>query len=106
MLHELMRVIADRRNHPSDQSYTSQLFADGISRIGGKVTEEAAEVVEAAAEAGADGQQHLVAEAADLVYHLMVLLAARDRSIADVEAELARRFGISGLQEKASRKQP
>jgi len=68
-----------------------------------KVIEEAAEVVEAAGEAGDEGRQHLVCEAADLLYHLLVMLAHRDVRLEEVEAELARRFGISGLEEKASR---
>jgi phosphoribosyl-ATP pyrophosphohydrolase len=78
-------------------------LSGGIPVIGGKVTEEAAEVVEAAGEPGDEGRQHLVREAADLIYHLLVLLAHRDAKLSDVEAELARRFGISGLEEKASR---
>jgi phosphoribosyl-ATP pyrophosphohydrolase len=103
VLHKLMEVVRKRRDIPSDESYTSQLFAGGIERIGGKVTEEAAEVVEAAGEPGEGGRTHLVREAADLIYHLLVLLAARNADLAEVEAELARRFGVSGLEEKASR---
>jgi phosphoribosyl-ATP pyrophosphohydrolase len=61
-------------------------------------------VVEAAAEPGEAGRQHVVAEAGDLIYHLLVLLAARDIELADVEAELARRFGVSGIVEKSFRK--
>ncbi len=60
-------------------------------------------MIEAAGESGPAGQEHLVREAADLVYHLLVMLALRDVPLADVEAELARRFGISGLDEKESR---
>lgn len=73
--------------------------------IGKKIVEEAAEVVEAAAELGEPGHHHLTHEAADLVYHLLVLLAWRGVGLEEVEAELARRFGISGLDEKASREQ-
>jgi phosphoribosyl-ATP pyrophosphohydrolase len=86
------------------QSYTAKLLAGGVDAIGAKVTEEAAEVVEAAGEPGEAGRQHLVAEAGDVLYHLLVLLAARDVRLADVEAELARRFGVSGLAEKAARR--
>jgi phosphoribosyl-ATP pyrophosphohydrolase len=103
ILARLMSTIEDRKVHPTDKSYTSKLLAGGVPAIGGKITEEAAEVVEAAGEPGDDGRQHLVREAADLVYHLLVMLAHRDASLADVEAELARRFGISGLEEKARR---
>jgi phosphoribosyl-ATP pyrophosphohydrolase len=100
---QLMSVIEDRKAHPPERSYTTRLFAGGVEKIGGKVTEEAAELVEAADEAGEEGRQHLVHEAADLIYHLLVMLAHRDVGLAEIEEELARRFGISGLDEKASR---
>lgn len=108
VLHKLMEVIQQRRAAPTTVSYTSRLLAGGVAEIGGKVTEEAAEAVEAAHVPGDEGRAHLIREAADVVYHLLVLLAARDASLTDVEAELARRFGISGLEEKAARrsKQP
>jgi phosphoribosyl-ATP pyrophosphohydrolase len=98
-----MTVIEDRKAQPSEKSYTSKLLAAGVARIGEKIVEEAAEVVEAAGEAGEEGRQHLVREAGDLLYHLLVILACRDVRLPDVEAELARRFGISGLEEKANR---
>lgn len=98
-----MGVIEDRKAHPSDQSYTNRLLDGGIAKIGAKIVEEAAEVVEAAGEPGDEGRRHTVREAADVVYHLFVLLGFREIPLADVEAELARRFGISGLDEKASR---
>ncbi|WP_428308541.1 phosphoribosyl-ATP diphosphatase [Lacipirellula sp.] len=87
----------------ADKSYTAKLLAGGVAKIGPKVTEEAAEVVEAAAEPDEAGRQHTIREAADVVYHLMVLMAARGVELAEVERELARRFGMSGLDEKASR---
>jgi phosphoribosyl-ATP pyrophosphohydrolase len=102
---ELERTIADRASRPDERSYTSQLLAGGIAKIGAKVTEEASEVVEAADETGDAGQEHFIREAADLLYHLMVLMRYKNCSLADVEAELARRFGVSGLEEKAGRKQ-
>ncbi len=102
----LMAVVEDRKAHPTEKSYTHRLLSGGVAKIGEKVTEEAAEVVEAAAEPGEQGRQHLVREAADLVYHLWVMLAHRDVPLAEVEAELARRFGIGGLAEKAARPQP
>jgi phosphoribosyl-ATP pyrophosphohydrolase len=98
----LMAVIRDRKDRPTEKSYTATLLAGGIEKIGQKVVEEAGETA-AAATSGDAGRANLVHEAADLVYHLFVLLAARDVSLADVEAELARRFGTSGLAEKASR---
>jgi phosphoribosyl-ATP pyrophosphohydrolase len=103
-LDQLEQTIAARKaSAPASESYTAALLAGGIAKIGSKVTEEAAEVVAAAAEPGEAGRQHTVREAADLVYHLLVLLAAREIELAAVEAELARRCGMSGLEEKASR---
>lgn len=99
-LEALERVISSRKGGDADRSYTSRLLAGGVAKIGGKVTEEAGELVQAAAGETAD---RVVSEAADLVYHTLVLLAARDVPFARVEDELARRFGVSGLDEKASR---
>ena len=87
----------------ADKSYTAKLLAGGVAKIGPKVTEEAAEVVEAAGEPDEAGREHTIREAADVIYHLMVLLAVRGVKLEEVEAELARRFGMSGLEEKASR---
>lgn len=103
VLDQLMTVILDRKHNPPAKSYTNALLAGGVQKIGGKILEEAAEVVEAATEAGEAGRQHLVHEAADLLYHLWVLLALHDIPLAEVDGELARRFGISGIDEKASR---
>lgn len=105
VLDQLMTVIDQRKAQPTEKSYTCKLLAGGVTKIGEKITEEAAEVVQAAGEPGEDGRQHLVREAADLVYHLLVMLAHRDTRLEEVEAELAGRFGISGLDEKASRTQ-
>jgi len=104
ILHRLMAVVEDRKVNPPQKSYTTSLFAGGVEKIGSKITEEATEVVEAAGEPGEEGRQHLIREAADLTYHLLVMLAERDANLAEVEEELARRFGISGLDEKAARK--
>ena len=103
ILAQLMRVIQQRKATRPERSYTTRLLDGGVDKIGAKITEEAAELVEAAGEPGPQGSQHLVREAADLVYHLLVMLALRDVPLAEVEAELARRFGISGLDEKESR---
>jgi phosphoribosyl-ATP pyrophosphohydrolase len=102
---QLMRVIADRKANPPERSYTTALLQGGVDRIGCKVMEEAAEVVRAARkfDESAESRGQLVHEAADLVYHLFVLLGFRDVSLGEVETELARRFGISGLDEKAAR---
>jgi phosphoribosyl-ATP pyrophosphohydrolase len=103
VLASLMAVLEDRKRNPPPRSYTSTLLAAGTPKIGEKIREEAEEVVEAAGEPGEDGRQHLIREAADLVYHLSVMLVHREVSLEEVEQELARRFGISGLDEKESR---
>jgi phosphoribosyl-ATP pyrophosphohydrolase len=102
----LIAVIADRLQNPSEKSYTSKLLAGGVAKIGGKIEEEAREVVEAAGEPGEAGRQHLIYETGDLLYHLFVLLTHQNVSLPEVEAELARRFGVSGLEEKAARGTP
>lgn len=107
---KLEQTIYQRRARAEDsksneKSYTAQLLAGGIEKIGAKINEEAAEVVEAAGEPGKAGREHTIREAADLLYHLLVMLCSRDIRLADVEAELARREGVSGLEEKASRNQ-
>jgi len=84
----LFDVIQDRKENPSEGSYTSGLFAEGLSKIAQKVGEEASEVIVAAL---AQDDQRLIEEVADLTYHTLVLLAARDLSLADVQAELERR---------------
>ena len=98
-----MSVIEDRRDNPPERSYTTTLFNGGVPKIGEKILEESQEVIEAAGETDSDAHQHVVHEAADLVYHLFVLLGHKEVKLAEVEAELAKRFGISGLDEKASR---
>ena len=104
-LARLMAVIEDRKRNPPEKSYTTSLFAGGVEKIGRKIMEEAAEVVEAAGEAGDEGREHLIYEAGDLIYHLFVMLGHRDIQLSEVEAELARRFGVSGIDEKNSRGQ-
>ena len=99
----LMAVIEDRKRNPSEKSYTTRLLAGGAAKIGEKIREEAAEVAQAAGEPDAAGRSHLIHEAADLVYHLLVMLGHRDIRIEELEAELSRRFGVSGLEEKAAR---
>lgn len=100
----LMGVIRDRKsNPPAERSYVVDLMRGGVAKIGGKIVEEAAEVVEAGDEPGDAGRQHLVKEVADLVFHAAVLLGYRDLDWSQVEGELARRFGISGIAERESR---
>lgn len=101
---ELEQTIAARAGSPSEKSYTSQLLAGGVAKIGAKVTEEAAEVVEAADEPGDAGREHFIREVGDLIYHLLVLMRYKNCTLAELDAELARRFGVSGIEEKRSRK--
>ncbi|WP_422929953.1 phosphoribosyl-ATP diphosphatase [Singulisphaera sp. PoT] len=104
MIHALMALIAERKaNPPAERSYVVSLIQSGDAKILGKIAEETAEVIEAAAEPGEEGRAHLVKEAADLIFHALVLLGRHDVAWGDVEAELARRFGISGIVEKESR---
>jgi len=103
-LEKLERTIASRAAKPNEKSYTSQLLAAGVEKIGAKITEEAGEVVEAAGEPGDAGREHFIREVGDLFYHVLVLMQHRKCTLADLEAELARRFGVSGLAEKAARK--
>jgi len=103
MVPKLMAVIADRKANPPEKSYVSTLLKGGLAKIGPKITEEAGEVVEAAAEPGDEGRTHLVREVADLLFHTLVLLGEREIGWEEIEGELARRFGVSGIDEKASR---
>lgn len=85
----LVATIEDRKIHPQEHSYTCKLLAAGPAEVLRKVGEEAAEVVVAGA---LESRERLVYETADLFYHLLVMLAAKDLAWADVEAELRRRF--------------
>jgi phosphoribosyl-ATP pyrophosphohydrolase len=99
-LRTLETIIASRHGADPASSYVAKLFADGPPRIARKLGEEAVETVIAAL---GDDQAALTAEAADLLFHLLVLLHAKGVAFADVEAELARREGVSGIAEKAAR---
>jgi phosphoribosyl-ATP pyrophosphohydrolase len=90
VLAHLWTVIQDRKTNPLRESYTCRLFDGGLPYISKKVGEEAVEVIVAAQ---SEGDERLVSELADLTYHALVLLAARDLTWGDVEAELAGRFG-------------
>ncbi|WP_050931525.1 phosphoribosyl-ATP diphosphatase [Aestuariivita boseongensis] len=99
-LDTLAATIAARKSADPDSSWTAKLLAKGPEKCAEKFGEEA---VEAIIEAVKGDRAALTAEAADVLYHLLVMLAARDVTLDDVLAELARREGISGLDEKASR---
>ena len=97
---ELFAVLEERKTASPDSSYAAGLFAKGTKKINEKIAEEAAEVCEAAEEAGTD---HLVYEICDLIFHTLVLAAYKNISLEDIKTELIRRYGTSGLEEKASR---
>ena len=99
-LEELYATIRARAAADPDSSWTARLLAKGPEKCAEKFGEEA---VEAVIEAVKGDREALTREAADVLYHLLVMLAARDVGLADVMAELDRRQGRSGLAEKASR---
>lgn len=100
ILAALADEIAERRTASPDQSYTAKLLLKGVEACAKKLGEEA---VETAIAAALHDKTKVTAEAADLLYHLLVLLEASGVKLADVMAELERRQGISGLAEKAAR---
>ena len=99
-LQALTEVLEKRKGADPDRSYVAGLYAQGLDEILKKVGEEAVEVIIAGK---GDDDAAVVRETADLWFHTMVLLVARNRSAADVIAELGQRFGVSGLQEKQQR---
>lgn len=99
-LERLSATIQSRKGADPDSSWTAKLFAKGPEKCAEKFGEEA---IEAIIEAVKGDRAKLTSEAADVLYHLLVMLAARDVTLADVEAELARREGTSGIAEKAAR---
>ncbi len=103
VLDRLFETIESRRGGDPETSWTAKLLAGGPEVIAKKVGEEATETVIAAL--SGDGRA-LAAESADLIYHLMVLWAAKDIAPADVWRALSQREGTSGIAEKASRKKP
>jgi len=99
-LARLARTIADRMDADPETSWTARLIARGPEACAAKFGEEA---VEAIIEAVKGDRARLTAEAADVLYHLLVMCAARGVTLAEIEAELARREAQSGLAEKAGR---
>jgi|SRR5687767_6442069 phosphoribosyl-ATP pyrophosphohydrolase len=100
-IHDLAATIDARATASGEASYTRKLLDKGAAHCARKLGEEAVETVIAAVEGD---NTALVAESADLIYHLLVLLKSRGVALADVEAALAQRSGMSGLEEKAARK--
>jgi phosphoribosyl-ATP pyrophosphohydrolase len=100
VLAALADEVSQRKAASSETSYTAKLLSQGVEKCAKKLGEEAVELAIAAV---LRDRAHTTAEAADVLYHLLVLLAASDVKLSQVMAELARRQGVSGLAEKASR---
>jgi phosphoribosyl-ATP pyrophosphohydrolase len=100
-IHDLAATIEARAVSEGDASYTRKLLDKGPEHCAKKLGEEAVETVIAAVE---NDRDHLIAESADLLFHLLVLLKSRGITLEDVEAALAQRTTMSGLDEKAARK--
>lgn len=90
MIYELFAIIQDRKVNPKPGSYTNSLFEMGEDKILKKVGEEAMEVILAAK---AQGKQRIIEEVSDLFYHTLVLLASKDVTLDEIEAELRKRHG-------------
>ncbi len=100
ILDAVYRVILDRKSSPAEKSYVASLYAKGLDKILGKIGEEATEL----AVAGKGGERReIVSEAADVLFHMLVLLGHYEIPLEEVYAELRRRFGTSGIAEKESR---
>lgn len=103
-LSKLAAIIEERKSADPSSSYVAKLQHSGLNKILEKVGEEATETILAAKDAEQDGNnEHLVQETADLWFHSLVMLAQLDTGPEAVLAELEKRFGISGLDEKAAR---
>ena len=100
ILHDLAATIEARKGADPESSWTAKRRAKGPEKCAEKFGEEAVEAIIEAVKNDKDG---LTAEAADVLYHLLVMLAARDVALDDVLSELARRQGLSGIAEKAAR---
>ncbi|MDO9639756.1 MAG: phosphoribosyl-ATP diphosphatase [Pseudotabrizicola sp.] len=100
-LNRLSATITARKGADPESSWTAKLLAKGPEKCAEKFGEEA---IEAIIEAVKGDRAKLTSEAADVLYHLLVMLAARDVPLADVLAELDRRAGLSGIAEKAARR--
>lgn len=99
-LERLAAIVASRREADPTESYVAKLLGRGRAKIAQKVGEEAVEAVIAAMK---DDREGLIGESADLLFHLAVLWADAGITPDDIDAELARREGVSGIAEKASR---
>jgi phosphoribosyl-ATP pyrophosphohydrolase len=102
-LYDLEARVHERASASAETSYTRKLLDRGVGQCAKKLGEEAVETILAAI---GEERERVIAESADLLYHLLVVLEARGVKLAEVEAELARRTAKSGLEEKAARSRP
>ena len=100
ILSTLEKILEQRKSATSDNSYVASLYSQGTNKILDKISEESAEVIEAAKN---EGKDKIIHEVADLWFHTLVLLRHKNISVKEIETELMRRFGVSGHKEKADR---
>ena len=100
ILDKLDKILEDRKSSMSDDSYIAALYEKGNNHMCDKVIEEAGELVDATRES----KNHIIHESADLLFHVLVLLASHDIKYARILEELESRFGTSGIEEKKNRK--
>jgi len=100
IFYRLFKVLEERKNASPDTSYVARLINKGTVKINSKIVEESIEVCQAALE---DDREHLVYEICDLLFHTFVMASYREITIDDIKKEFERRFGTSGLEEKAGR---
>ena len=96
----LEEILEKRKSASAEDSYVASLYNKGTDQILKKIGEESAEVIMAAK---SDGNDKIIYEVADLWFHVLILLRYKNIRVDDIEAELARRFGISGIEEKRNR---
>ncbi len=99
-LQQLTDILEKRKTADASESYVASLYESGLGKILDKISEETSELIEAARE---EDTEHIIHEMADLWFHCMVLLAEKNLSYENVLTELDKRFGVSGLVEKAQR---
>ena len=101
---EIAEILEKRKESTASSSYTKSLFDKGLEEILSKISEESEELIQAAKDKSKNKKKKLIHETADLWFHTMVLLSYEDISAKEILDELEKRFGTSGLDEKASRK--
>ena len=103
ILSTLEKILEQRKLETAENSYVASLYSQGTNKILDKISEESAEVIEAAKN---EGKDKIIHEVADLWFHTLVLLRHKNISVKEIETELIRRFGLSGHAERADRNTP